>query len=356
MPKVIEFLDSQGTLIPGALYISTEKNAIEYFSRQEVLVHQETILLVSDASEAQPKFPDELTVLGFFDTLGKLYNLISEYIDAPAARNHAKRFGEIWGKIMENPALQVEEIRNMLSELPDVIGQFVQVCVVVFHPFEKYEVPYNRIMMQIKAVIPNCCATVRDREIILLVSYDSRRFDYPFPFEQISSMIEKYNGYMGISNGTRELTALRTLYYLARRIVSLALDIEVATTTRIFTFERLGTYAAIDFCACGFKALFDEKGLVYLAHPAIVAIARYDREHNDNLQDVLYFYLFHDRSITNTAGELYMHRNTVMNKIKKINNLFHLDLEDKYLRQRLLFSCQLVKYCEDMGIMEHRPS
>ena len=102
----------------------------------------------------------------------------------------------------------------------------------------------------------------------------------------------------------------------------------------------------IDLCARAYFEFIGQDGLLYLAHPAIIALARFDRDHNDNLRDVLYFYLINDRSIALTAGALYMHRNTVLNKVRKINQLIRLDLEDRHLRQRLLFSCQLILYYE----------
>ena len=41
-----------------------------------------------------------------------------------------------------------------------------------------------------------------------------------------------------------------------------------------------------------------------------------------------------------------MHRNTVLNKLKKIQELIQLDLSDGLLCQQLLLSCQLAEYQE----------
>lgn len=43
-----------------------------------------------------------------------------------------------------------------------------------------------------------------------------------------------------------------------------------------------------------------------------------------------------------------MHRNTVINRMKKLQSLVPLNLEDGELCQRLLFSCQIVKYREQI--------
>lgn len=351
IPKVIEFLDQQDTLVSGVLYTSPEEYLIDFFGNRQVNVFPGVVLLVSNASDALPELPNtigSLTVIGFSEAPGCLYNRLVTYIEAPCERDSSMRFGEVWGEIMCNEALTESEIREKLQKLPGLVEPFVQVAVAVFYNPGNCDVPYSRIMHQIKALFPNCCAAIRDKEIIILLTYKERRFSNPYDLEQITAVLEKYNGYMGISNGTRQLDALKALYQLTRRSITLACEMKISAPDRIFTFERLGTYSAIDLCARAFFEHIDKKSLLYIAHPAIIALERYDRDHNDNLREVLYFYLFNDRSIAHTASTLYMHRNTVLNKVKKINRLLELDLDDRHLRQRLLFSCQLIHYYEDI--------
>ena len=56
-----------------------------------------------------------------------------------------------------------------------------------------------------------------------------------------------------------------------------------------------------------------------------------------------------------TAAATYMHRNTVINKVNKIMELLDLDLEDGNLRQRLILSCQFIRYYENVMNREFRP-
>ncbi len=62
--------------------------------------------------------------------------------------------------------------------------------------------------------------------------------------------------------------------------------------------------------------------------------------------EVLYHNLIYSGNIQRTADALYMHRNTVLNKLKKIQELIQLDLSDGLLCQQLLLSCQLAEYQE----------
>jgi hypothetical protein len=55
-------------------------------------------------------------------------------------------------------------------------------------------------------------------------------------------------------------------------------------------------------------------------------LRKFDAEHNNNLTDVMFVYLTNRQNINKTAEKLFMHRNTVMNKVKKasalVNNSF----------------------------------
>ena len=86
--------------------------------------------------------------------------------------------------------------------------------------------------------------------------------------------------------------------------------------------------------------------ILYLTHPAVPTLTRYDREHHTDLRDVLFYYLLNDCNLTTTAAMLYMHRNTVNNKVNQIKKIIQLELDEPKLRQRLLLSCQIMRYYE----------
>ena len=69
----------------------------------------------------------------------------------------------------------------------------------------------------------------------------------------------------------------------------------------------------------------------------------YDRENRSDLTSVLRSYLQHNGSVKETADELYLHRNTVNYKIKKIESLLNMDLSSLGCR----FSLQMGLMVED---------
>lgn len=68
----------------------------------------------------------------------------------------------------------------------------------------------------------------------------------------------------------------------------------------------------------------------------------YDKEQNTNYCEILYTYLISERNITKAAEILYMHRNTVIYKLKKIKTLVDVNLDDYLERQHIILSYEVL--------------
>ena len=89
-----------------------------------------------------------------------------------------------------------------------------------------------------------------------------------------------------------------------------------------------------------------DNDILYLCHPAVLTLTRYDRAYNNNLRDTLFTYLMHDRSISETSRKLFQHRNTTIYKINQIQEMVNDDLENPYTRHQLILSCMIIRYLE----------
>ena len=49
-------------------------------------------------------------------------------------------------------------------------------------------------------------------------------------------------------------------------------------------------------------------------------------------------------TLSGAAKALFIHRNTMLNKIHKIEEIIDSSLDDPKLRERLLFSCRVIEY------------
>ena len=66
-----------------------------------------------------------------------------------------------------------------------------------------------------------------------------------------------------------------------------------------------------------------------------------DVNNSSDLVRTLYMYLLHDRSLKNAAAALYVHRNTLVYRIDKIQSRYGFDLDDPEERLSLIMSCRI---------------
>lgn len=105
------------------------------------------------------------------------------------------------------------------------------------------------------------------------------------------------------------------------------------------------------------KGLVDSKGLALsflksqitdnvqldgLLHPALTKLARYDEANQSNLLHTLKVYLEHDRNAQRCANMLYLHRNSLQYRVRRIQEIAGINLDDPteraYLRLSFLLS------------------
>ena len=81
-----------------------------------------------------------------------------------------------------------------------------------------------------------------------------------------------------------------------------------------------------------------------LVHPALAALRKYDREHDGDMYASLYYYLYYERSLQKAADAVHVHRNSFLYRIRRIQKLLKLNLDDPEIRVYLLFSYMLIEF------------
>jgi DNA-binding PucR family transcriptional regulator len=90
-----------------------------------------------------------------------------------------------------------------------------------------------------------------------------------------------------------------------------------------------------------FRTVSETEDLSRYLHPALPKLASYDTENGTNLELTLHTYLKNSCSTTDTAKALYLHRNSVIYRLRRIEELCDIDLDDTDTRFRLRLSYAL---------------
>lgn len=90
----------------------------------------------------------------------------------------------------------------------------------------------------------------------------------------------------------------------------------------------------------------DIKTAFFACHPDIMTMWEQKEEIGPDTIQTFQSYLENERSIINTAQELYVHRNTIVYRIKKIIETLHYDLENPYTRDYMKISLKVLNLYE----------
>ena len=109
-----------------------------------------------------------------------------------------------------------------------------------------------------------------------------------------------------------------------------------------FIKEKGILYFYSDFTLDYMFKFFEKENKVLLCHPIIYKLIKHDSENETDFYNTLKVYLENERSIVKSANILYIHRNTLLYRMEKINSLINLDLDDYKTRLHLLLSFKIL--------------
>ena len=153
--------------------------------------------------------------------------------------------------------------------------------------------------------------------------------------EQIVPLLKNTESiFVGVGNTTAGFRRLSKSYQIARKIVDLSKMENEEDTTR--TYASMGVNRLlfnIENTDC-FEEYYQD---------TIRPLDEYDALNNSNLVEVLDCYMKHNGSVQDTAEELFVHRNTVNYKIKKIEALLNVDITKFSVRNELALGLLVAK-------------
>ncbi|MBR5337962.1 MAG: helix-turn-helix domain-containing protein [Lachnospiraceae bacterium] len=258
----------------------------------------------------------------------------------------SNKLGALVSDIHKKRHLSTLEITDRLSNLEYKLRNYVR-CININFNDDDYDPPYEEVLRKVSFLFGQCNTALYKNSILVIYSDDAKTHQLPDVLcnEDFNNLLEEYHAVAVVSGSFRHYDKFESVYLLCRRLGRILRKMTFPNIYgRVYPFDEFAIYVSIDLAAKQFADSLGSTDIVLLADPAIITLYRYDKEHNSNLCDVLLNYLSHGRSVSETAKALFMHRNTVQNKIAKISSLTWLDLSDGNVQQRMLYSCQIVKY------------
>lgn len=144
--------------------------------------------------------------------------------------------------------------------------------------------------------------------------------------EELQEFLMQNNYYAAYSMPYRELSQTAQAYHQALKTLELS---EAISGILYSCTENAMQYIT---------GIVRESSSLDLIHPVVNEIKQFDQQHHTDYYETLFTYLKNERNHQITSRELFIHRNTLFKRLKKIEELWPLDYENADLRFYLLYS------------------
>ncbi len=256
-------------------------------------------------------------------------------------------FAQLLDDILHDRLREEKDVASGFQMLPYPVKTQVRCVILRFESGHINEKPHARLLAALRKAFPDVNTAVFRDEIVVLFTYEG--FPNGLSEEErrkLQEVLEQFNASAGIGEPFTQLAHFKTQYNLVRKILQLGMAVRFRPEERILTRGDYMDYLLIDLALGQFVWQYGHLNFAYLIHPAVVHLARLDHEQQTDQLTLLHLYLLNNLNAGKTAEQVFMHRNTVINRIKKMTAATGWDLNHPALQHQLLLSCCLMRYSE----------
>lgn len=281
----------------------------------------------------------------YSDMAAVLAGYVAEYMFSSQGADYSSNadFGMLAADLIECRLTDPEELEQRLRQIKLATRRYYHLMLVSFeHSNERHTIPWNYVISQLEYIFPFSNITTYKGDILMIFRKKDKGRNFSFNQEQLFKVLETYNAYAAISNTSEFLTSLPPLYHQTND--ALRLGRAMNSEKRIYFYEDYSTYQLIEFAAEAARQKLGSRNLVHLCNNEMISLVMYDKKKGTNLADIAYTYLSNERNTSETAKALFIHRNTMLYKIKQIEEIIGTSLDDPLVRERLMFSYHVLEY------------
>ena len=294
------------------------------------------LCLILDGPNTDPAYTDYMEILGA---------AIARYLFNKQSVDYASNaeLGSLVSDIIEGRIVDQKELDHRMKQVRLIAHRYFHLMLVTFDQSgNRSTIPWNYVISQLQYIFPYSNITTYDGDILLIIQKRQRKSRVHFNEKHLMSLLEQYNGYSCMGNASEFMMSLPPMYHQVHGALRLGRHID--PSRRIYYYEDYAMYQIIELAAESEIKYLSSRNLAHLCNNEMIALVMYDQKHSTNMADILLTFLMHERNTTKAAEALYMHRNTLLYKIKKIEEIIDRDLEDPDFRARMLFSGYVLAY------------
>ena len=183
--------------------------------------------------------------------------------------------------------------------------------------------------------LPQADVFIHDDMVIVLQGVTSGKQSTRDLEERIAYLCEINNLRCAASDGMRSLSELATAFRQASHVLQ--------TVARLKMPEAFFRYE--DFMLLFLVERLEYDGqLESFVHPIVRAVQEHDQENGSDYMNTLYSYLLHAKDMVGASQTLFVHRNTLAYRLRRLAEMFDIDWDDGYLLVQLFISLEILRH------------
>lgn len=270
--------------------------------------------------------------LSDFDLLGFLSDVIFQYAceppeTLPPASNQSRTYYFLIDIIEEK--ITEQDILSSAAFFDIDANAAFQLYILFFRHYIESHAQY--MLQLLKAAIPEARIFFYHDKILLLSQIKAGRqdSDQKWLLQQLRQLLHYNDVYCGFSDIFTDIVNLKDAYIKAETAAQLGKKLH--PEQNLYSYRDYYTYHLL---TCASK----EINYKMLYFQQVNRIIEYDKAHGSDNMELLEYYLNCDRNITKVSKHMHLHRNSVLYRINKIEELLGLSLDDPEIRLTLLIS------------------
>jgi PucR family transcriptional regulator, proline-responsive transcriptional activator len=196
---------------------------------------------------------------------------------------------------------------------------------------------------QLSKLYPEGLQVIYKDSLLLLLKQKEWSNNSKFKKESVAEILAKKNLRAIYSDPITDLLQLSSHY------IHLANGFELAAN--LGKQEVLLPYNDLKFSQLLHDNIVHKDKLLQYCHPATLELLKYDKENNTSYYETLLAFLHNGQNTNETANELFIHRNTIKYRMKKINELIEIDLTKGETVFQLAYSLKILNYLRKGGVI-----
>lgn len=230
------------------------------------------------------------------------------------------------GKIIDEPGFEKRMEKVDLRFLKNIW------CMVIETSRSPKTLNNTHLRNAFEGLIPGTRTLEYNSEIIVLFQMDNENAMSDILKNEISEMCVAEDVYAGMSNRFTDIKNLASYYNQALQAIEMGAAKRDASG--LYCYDNYYMQHIIDSFA-------RKPGADAFCSPKLRTLLEYDRKNGTELAYSLYMYLVSERNSIAASNQMFIHRNTLIYRLKKIDALVSIDYENYEERQYLILSYEM---------------